>query len=168
MKNYRLVKESPLELHNENLGGLPWKISRDGSSPETPAGFSYVEELPYPGGEELPDGKQWIRNLTSEVYGWIQGDQEVIQINKFRAVASWRLRAVARVTPFLDGVLIDYIKAEIENIQDELQRAVAEEVFFGSNTIDRESVLLKDMAQRVGINSSKLDDLFSQAVSINV
>ena len=164
---YRLIKKSPLELYNRNLGGFPWTLTRNTSPPETLDGFKYVEELPYPGNNLLAEGKVWVRELTEDAYIWVQADEPTLDVDN-RTVEAWRIRAIAKTTPFLDEMLIDKINKEISLIQDPLNKAVAEEVFFGGNTIDRESTLLNTMANSIGLTSSQIDDLFIQAINITV
>jgi hypothetical protein len=168
MKKYRLIRLSPLELYNRSIDGLPWSLSRDSEPPNTPEGFSYVEELPHPGNKFLSEGKEWGRKLTEESFGWEQVNTPTLEEESNRIVEAWRIRVIARTTPFLDEMLIDKINKEVESIQDPLEKAIAEEVFFGGNTIDRESTLLNTMANSIGLTSSQIDDLFIQAINITV
>jgi len=165
---YRLIQLDPLALYNKSINGLPSTLVRDVAAPTTPAGYAYVEELAYP--EEAPaEGFMWERELTAEEYGWTQvaiSDDEIDP--EWYEVPAWRVRAIADVTPYGGGLLIDAITAAINSIVDPLEKAIAQEVFFGGNTLQRTSALLVTMSTGLGLSDNQLDDLFQQAYAIVV
>lgn len=165
---YRLIQLDPLALYNKSINGLPPTLVRDVAAPTTPAGYAYVEELAYP--EEAPaEGFIWSRKLTVDAYGWEQvvtPDDEIEP--EWYEVPAWRVRAIADVTPYEDGLLIDAITVAINSIVDPLEKAIAQEVFFGGNTLHRTSTLLVTMAAGLGLSDNQLDDLFQQAYAIVV
>lgn len=165
---YRLIQLDPLALYNKSINGLPPTLVRDVAAPTTPAGYAYVEELTYP--EEAPaEGFMWERELTAEEYGWAQAAiSDDGLYSEWYEVAAWRVRAIADVTPYGDGLLIDAITAAINSIVDPLEKAIAQEVFFGGNTLHRTSALLVTMATGLGLSDNQLDDLFQQAYAIVV
>ena len=131
------------------------------------AKYAYIEELPIP--EEAPvEGFVWVRELTAEAYGWIQVEAPPARQPKWHEQPAWRVRAIADVTPYGDGMLIDAITALVDSIEDPVQRAISKEVFFGGNTLDRNSDLLVAMAGALGLDGTQLDDLFLQASAIQV
>ena len=165
---YRLIQLDPLALYNKSINGLPPTLVRDVAAPTTPAGYAYVEELAYP--EEAPaEGFIWSRKLTVDAYGWEQvvtPDDEIEP--EWYEVPAWRVRAIATVTPYEDGLLIDAITVAINSIVDPLEKVTAQEVFFGGNTLHRTSTLLVTMAAGLGLSDNQLDDLFQQAYAIVV
>jgi hypothetical protein len=165
---YRLIQLDPLALYNKSINGLPPTLVRDVAAPTTPAGYAYVEELAYP--EEAPaEGFIWSRKLTVDAYGWEQvvtPDDEIEP--EWYEVPAWRVRAIAAVTPYEDGLLIDAITVAINSIVDPLEKVTAQEVFFGGNTLHRTSTLLVTMAAGLGLSDNQLDDLFQQAYAIVV
>lgn len=165
---YRLIQLDPLALYNKSINGLPSTLVRDVAAPTTPAGYAYVEELDGPE-EEPAEGFLWSRELTTEQYGWTQvaiSDDEIDP--EWYEVPAWRVRAIADVTPHADGLLIDYVATTIDSIADPLEKAVAKEVFFGGNTLRRDSTLLITLATSLGLSDQDLDSLFQQAYAIEV
>lgn len=59
--------------------------------------------------------------------------------------------AICTVIPLGDGLLIDAITALVEAIEDPVQKAVSKEVFFGGNTLKRNSNLLTAMSSSLGL-----------------
>ena len=173
MKRYRLITLTPLNLVTKNIGGKPAAMSvKDGYPAPTPpytdpAEYAYVEELPFP--EEVPaEGFVWARELTTEAYGWKQVEAPPEPNPEWYIQPAWRIRAIADVTPYGGGLLIDAITAAIDAIVDPLEKAVAKEVFFGGNTLERDSAVLVAMAAGLGLTDEQLDDLFQQADAIVV
>lgn len=68
MKTYQLIKLSPLKLQYSSVDGLPSSLTRDAAAPSTPDGYDYVENLPMP--DDAPEGQYYVRELTTESYGW--------------------------------------------------------------------------------------------------
>lgn len=167
MKPYRLITISPLKFATKNLGGLPASLITN-TPPSTPAGYSYVEDLPKP--EEDPaEGFIWTRELTTEAYGWTQTAAPPASNPEWYVQPAWRIRAISKVTPFGGGTLLDAIDATIASLSsDPVQKAVAEEVFYGGNILERDSTLLVTMATGLGLSASDLDSLFQQADAIEV
>lgn len=168
MKTLKLITTDPLALYNKSINGFPviYKLADGASAPVPPEGWAYVEELDYPS-EDPAEGKQWVRNLTAEVYGWVEQDA-LEQDPEWYELPAWRIRAVAKVTPFGDGVLMDAVDVAIAAIADPAEKAVAEEVFYYGNTLRRDSALLTSMAAGLGIDDPTLDSLFQQAAAIEV
>ena len=166
---YRLIQLNPLVLYNKSKNGLPSILERGVNPPLTPNGFAYVEELPYPA-ETPDDGFMWVRELTAEVYGWTQTEAPIEdEIEpEWCEVPAWRVRAICAVIPLGDGLLIDAITALVEAIEDPVQKAVSKEVFFGGNTLKRNSNLLTAMAGSLGLTDEMMDDIFQQAYAIEV
>lgn len=168
-KTYRLITTDPLELLSSSLNGKPSILKReDGVDlPALPEGYAYVQDLAAP--EEDPEeGFRWVRELTIEQYGWRQVENTIRP--RWYTQPAWRLRTIAKVTPYGDSgdTLMDAINAAIPGITDPLERAAAEEVFFGGNTLERDSILLTTMAVNLGLTSAQLDDLFISANEIEV
>ena len=167
MKSYRLITTNPVALYNRSIGGLPSQL-RAVSPPPAPNGYTYVEELSYP--EEAPaEGFVWSRELTTEVYGWTQTAAPPEPNPDWYIQPAWRIRAISKVTPYGDGMLMDGINTIVESLSsDPVQKAVAEEVFYGGNTLERDSALLVGMAAGLGLDDTALDTIFQQAASIEV
>jgi hypothetical protein len=163
---YILIQTDPLKLSSQSVGGLPRTISRVTPPPATPNGYAYVEDQEFPA-QEPSAGKQWARNLTAEAYGWIEQDAPE-QEPEWYELTAWRIRTVAKLTPFGDGVLMDSVDLAIAAIADPAEKAVAEEVFYHGNTLRRDSVLLTTMATGLGIDDLTLDGIFEQAYAIEV
>jgi hypothetical protein len=190
MTTYRLITTNPLKLVTKNVSGKPaimqvkdgypaptppviwkdyWPAPEDWPTDiKQPPLYAYVEELTYP--EEAPaEGFIWSRKLTVDAYGW---EQVVAPDDKIEPewyeVPAWRVRAIATVTPYEDGLLIDAITVAINSIVDPLEKVTAQEVFFGGNTLHRTSTLLVTMAAGLGLSDNQLDDLFQQAYAIVV
>jgi len=167
MKTYRLITTNPLAFYNKSLGGLP-RILKSVSVPVTPSGYVYVEDLAKPV-EEPAEGFVWSRELTTEAYGWTQTPAPLEPNPEWYVQPAWRIRAISKVTPFGGGTLMDAINTVIISLSaDPVQKAVAEEVFYGGNVLERDSALLTTMAFSLGLSGSDLDNLFQQAHDIEV
>jgi len=176
MKTYKLITLNPLKLVTNSVSGKPASIQvKDGYPAPTPpwwpefydAKYAYIEELPIP--EEAPaEGFIWTRELTAEAYGWKQVEAPPAPNPEWYEQPTWRVRAIADVTPYGDGMLIDAITALVDSIEDPVQKAISKEVFFGGNTLDRNSDLLVAMAGALGLDDTQLDDMFIQANDIQV
>jgi hypothetical protein len=176
MKTYRLITLNPLKLVTKSVSGKPTSMQvKDGYPAPTPpwwpenfdAKYAYVEELAYP--EETPaEGFVWIRELTTETYGWAQTAAPPAPNPEWYVQPAWRVRAVAKATPLGAGTVLDAVTVAIAGITDPLQQIVAEEVFFGGNILERDSTLLVGMAAGLGLTDEQLDDLFKQAHAIEV
>lgn len=189
MKTYRLITTNPLKLVTKNVSGKPATMQvKDGYPAPTPPNnwkdywpapedwpadikqpplYAYVEELAYPS-LSADEGNIWTRELTLSAYGWTQTPAPPEPNPEWYIQPAWRIRAIADVTPFGGGLLIDAITAAIDAIVDPLEKAVAKEVFFGGNTLERDSAVLVAMAAGLGLTDEQLDDLFQQADAIVV
>ena len=167
MKTYQLIKLSPLKLQYSSVNGLPPSLTRDAAAPPTPDGYDYVENLPMPT-EDPADGFTWTRELTADEYGWAQTESPAEPDPEWYEQPAWRIRAIADVTPYGDGLLIDACAAAIDAIVDAAEKAIAEEVFFFGNTLRRDSALLTSLATGLGLTDAELDSLFQQADAIVV
>jgi hypothetical protein len=177
MKTYRLITLNPLKLVTNSISGKPASIQvKDGYPAPTPpwwpelydAKYAYIEELVYP--EDTPaEGYIWTRELTTEAYGWTQTVAPVEPNPEWYTQPAWRVRAIAKVTPYGDATLMDSIDTIVESLSsDPVQKSVAEEVFYGGNTLERDSVLLTGMAAGLGLTDTELDNIFQQADAIEV
>jgi|GEM_PF-2931283 len=167
MKTYQLINLDPLKLQYKSLGGLPSSLTRESNPPQTPEGYNYVENLPIP--EEVPaEGFIWTRELTTEAYGWTQTEAPAESTPEWYEQPAWRVRAIADITPYGDGLLIDAIRTLVDSIEDPVQKAISNEVFFHGNTLERDSSLLVSMAAALGLDDAQLDDIFQQAAAIEV
>lgn len=166
MKKYRLITTSPLKFATTSIGGLPTVLNTN-TPPVTPSSYAYVEELAYPS-LSADEGNIWTRELTLSAYGWAQTAAPPAPDPEWFVQPAWRIRAVADVTPYGGGMLIDAITAAIDAVEDPTQKAISKEVFFGGNTLERTSTLLVSMAQGLGLTDSELDTLFQQADAIEV
>ena len=68
MTTYQLISLSPLKLYYKSLNGLPSSITRNAAAPPTPDGYKYVENVPMP--DDAPEGQYYVRELTTDQYGW--------------------------------------------------------------------------------------------------
>tara|TARA_R110000796_G_scaffold17999_2_gene54824 strand:+ start:310 stop:843 length:534 start_codon:yes stop_codon:yes gene_type:complete len=177
MKTYRLITLNPLKLVTKSVSGKPAVMQvKDGYPAPTPpwwpenfdAKYAYIEELAYP--EDTPaEGFIWTRELTTEAYGWKQVEAPPAPNPEWYVQPAWRIRAIAKVTPYGGGMLMDGINTIVESLSsDPVQKAVAEEVFYGGNTLERDSALLVGMAAGLGLDDVELDNIFQQAASIEV
>lgn len=189
MKTYRLITTNPLKLVTKNVSGKPATMQvKDGypaptppvtwkdywPSPEDwptdikqPPLYAYVEELAYPS-LSADEGNIWTRELTLSAYEWVQTAAPPEPDPEWYVQPAWRIRAVADVTPYGEGLLIDAITAAIDAIEDPTQKAISKEVFFGGNTLERTSTLLVSMASGLGLTDAEIDTLFQQADTIEV
>jgi hypothetical protein len=167
MKTYRLITLDPLKLYTKSLNGLPSSLVRETLPPPAPTGYKYVEDLAKPT-EDPADGFVWTRNLTADEYGWAQTAAPPAPDPEWYEQPAWRIRAIADVTPHGGGMLIDSCTAAIDAIVDPTEKAIAKEVFFGGNTLRRDSALLTSMAAGLGLTDAELDTLFQQAEAIVV
>lgn len=177
MKTYRLITINPLKLATKSVAGKPTSVQvADGYSVPSPpyvgdhplfTKYAYVEELGYPS-LSADEGNIWTRELTLSAYGWTQTPAPPEPNPEWYIQPAWRIRAIADVTPFGGGLLIDAITAAIDAIVDPLEKAVAKEVFFGGNILERDSAVLVAMAAGLGLTDEQLDDLFQQAHAIVV
>ncbi len=164
--NYILTQTNPLRISYKSVGGLPTTLSRDTPPPTTPEGYAYVEDEDFP--TDTPaEGKIWSRLLTTTSYGWVEVEQVETE-EEWYEVPAWRIRAIAKVTPFGESVLMDAVDAAITAIADPVEKAVAQEVFYHGNTLRRDSTLLTSMATGLGLDDATLDSLFEQAFAIEV
>lgn len=167
MKTYQLITLDPLKLYTKSLNGLPSSLSRGAAPPATPDGYKYVENVSKPT-EDPADGFIWTRELTADEYGWAQTAAPAEPDPEWYEQPAWRIRAIADVTPHGGGMLIDSCAAAIDVIVDPVEKAVAKEVFFGGNTLRRDSALLTSLASGLGLTDAELDSLFQQADAIVV
>jgi len=171
MKKYRLITLNPLGFSN-NFQGFPSVLQRKEGLPlpEVSAGYAYVEELPYP--EEAPaDGFQYVRVLSPTEYGWTTApaDPPIVQKPSWYSQPAWRIHTVAELTPFGEGTLMDAVTMAVASLSaDPVQQAVARNVFFNGNILERDSVMLTSMATSLGLSGSDLDNLFMSADNIDV
>ena len=167
MKTFKLIKLNPLSLYTKNLGGLPY-ILKSSNPPPTPENYAYVEELSFPA-DAPAEGFVWTRELTIEAYGWKQVEAPPAPNPEWYVQPAWRIRAISKVTPYGGGTLMDGINTIVESLSsDPVQKAVAEEAFYGGNTLERDSNLLVSMATGLGLDDTELDNIFQQAASIEV
>lgn len=163
---YRLILTEELKLVFKPVGGLPLSITRNTPPPVAPSGYAYVEDQAQPA-DEPGEGMVWARLLTETSYGWVEVGQADTEA-EWVEVPAWRIRAVAKFTPFGDGTLMDGVDAAIAGIADPQEKAIAEEVFYHGNTLRRDSAILVAMAAGLGVSDEDLDTLFQTAFAIEV
>lgn len=165
---YILIQTDPLKLVYRSVGGLPATLSRETPPPTTPEGYAYVEDEEFPTAPPS-EGMMWTRSLTETSYGWVEVEIEAADTEaEWVEVPAWRIRAVAKFTPFGGGTLMDGVDAAIDGIADPQEKAIAEEVFYHGNTLRRDSSLLVSMAAGLGVSDEDLDTLFETAFAIEV
>ena len=171
MKRYRLITLKPLGF-SSNFQGFPSTLQRKEGLPlpQTPSNYAYVEELPYP--EEAPeDGFEYVRVLSPTVYGWTTSPVDAPAEAKpsWYTQPAWRIHTVAEITPYGEGTLMDAVTMAVASLSaDPVQQAVAKNVFFNGNILERDSALLNGMALSLGLSGSDLDNLFLAADGIDV
>ena len=171
MKKYRLICHVN-HIRYKNLNGLPAILLRKEGleTPPTPTGYAYVEELPYP--EEAPaEDLKYIRELRSDAYGWTTSpaDEVIVERPSWYVQPAWRIHTIAEITPYGEGTLMDAVGMAVASLSaDPVQQAVAKNVFFNGNILERDSALLVGMATSLGLSGSDLDNLFIAADGINV
>jgi len=94
MKTYQLISLSPLKLRYKSLIGLPSSLTRDAAAPATPAGYKYVENLPMP--DDAPEGRYYVRELTTEAYGWVLEDTPEQIVNE---VTNYQIKQALNTVP---------------------------------------------------------------------
>lgn len=169
MTELRLITTDPLAFAARSINGFPkvYWLPDGGAAPVPPSGYAYVAVLDYPVASPS-EGNTWVRQLTATEYGWVEAAAPPEPDPEWYEVPAWRIRAIADVTPHGGGTLIDSVNAAIAGITDPLEKAVAQEVFFGGNTLRRDSVLLTTLAAGIGLTDAELDSLFQQAAAIEV
>lgn len=82
-------------------------------------------------------------------------------------VPAWRIRVVAKVTPLGEGTLHDAIVAAIDALEGAAHHA-AHEIYFGGNVLERNSSLLVQLADGLGLTNEQIDELFINVGAIEV
>jgi hypothetical protein len=94
MKTYQLINLSPLKLQYKSLNGLPSSITREAAAPSTPDGYKYVENLSVP--NDAPEGQRYVRELTTESYGW---KLEVVSAQVINEVTNFQIKQALNTVP---------------------------------------------------------------------
>jgi hypothetical protein len=115
MKTYQLINLSPLKLHYKSLGGLPSSLTRESDPPQTPEGYAYVENFSLPE-EAAPEGQRYVRELTTESYGW---KLEVSPVQVINQVTNYQIKQALNTVP-ADRAAVDAFVAgsEDQNVID--------------------------------------------------
>ena len=95
MKTYQLINFSPLKLQYKSLGGLPSSLTRESDPPQTPEGYAYVESLSLPE-EAAPEGQRYVRELTTESYGW---KLETLPVQVINEVTNFQIKQALNTVP---------------------------------------------------------------------
>ena len=95
MKTYQLINLNPLKLQYKSLGGLPSSLTRESNPPQTPEGYAYVENLSLPE-EAAPEGQRYVRELTTESYGW---KLEAIPVRVINEVTDFQIKQALNTAP---------------------------------------------------------------------
>lgn len=159
MKTYQLISLSPLKLQYKSIGGLPTTLTRESDVPQTPDGYSYVENLPIPE-EAAPEGEQYVRQLTTTEYGWVS---EVIPTMSIDSVTRIQMRDA-----LIDAGLTDSIEAIIagmpETTDEELiEKKKMNEWWNHAPNFRRNNARIATMQVALGLTDSEVDDLFTAA-----
>ena len=101
---------------------------------------------------------------------WHMGRFRVVDLTPEEIIArtvpseqpAWRIRAVAKLTPYGEGTLHDAVLALIAQLDDP-QRTVAAEIYGGGNLLLRESTLLKQLTAALQLPDSTVHQLFIAA-----
>ena len=159
MKTYQLISLSPLKLQYKSIGGLPISLTRESDVPQTPDGYSYVENLPIPE-EAAPEGEQYVRQLTTTEYGWVS---EVIPTMSIDSVTRIQMRDA-----LIDAGLTDSIEAIIagmlETTDEELiEKKKMNEWWNHAPNFRRNNARIATMQVALGLTDFEVDDLFTAA-----
>lgn len=97
----------------------------------------------------------------------LQEKQEIDKLNRvYPELPAWRVRAIAKMTPIGNSNLHQTILSIIDAIPDVQIKTVANEAYLGGNTIARQSPLVLQVAQQLGLTSGDIDQIFIQAARL--
>ena len=162
MKTYQLITLSPLKLRYQSLNGLPSSITRQGEAPATPDGYKYVESLPMP--EDAPEGQYYVRELTTEAYGWVLED---IPAQTIESVTRIQMRDV-----LIDNNLFDTVEATIaampEGTDEEvIAKKKMNEWWNNAPNFRRDNARIASMQSAMGLTDEEVDALFLAASQVD-
>lgn len=154
MKTYQLIKLSPLKLQYSSVDGLPSSLTRDAAAPSTPDGYDYVENLPIP--DDAPEGQRYVRELTTESYGW---KLEVIPAQVINEVTNFQIKQALNTVP-ADRAAVDAFVAGSgdQNIIDGWAHAAV---------FKRDNALFLGAVAYLGWSQEKVDDYISLAATFD-
>ena len=155
MKTYQLINLSPLKLQYKSLGGLPSSLTRESNPPQTPEGYAYVESLSLPE-EAAPEGQRYVRELTTESYGW---KLEAIPVRVINEVTNFQIKQALNTVP-ADRAAVDTFVAGSgdQNVIDGWAHAAV---------FKRDNALFLGAVAYLGWSQEKVDDYISLAATFD-
>lgn len=154
MKTYQLINLSPLKLSHKSVDGYPSTIVRD-TKPPIPEGYNYVENLPIPE-EAAPEGQRYVRELTTESYGW---KLETIPVRVINEVTNFQIKQALNTVP-ADRAAVDAFVAGSgdQNVIDGWAHAAV---------FKRNNALFLGAVAYLGWSQEKVDDYISLAATFD-
>ena len=159
MKTYQLIKLSPLKLEYSSVNGLPSSLTRDAAAPSTPDGYDYVENLPIPE-EAAPEGQSYVRELTTESYGW---KLETIIEAPIEEVTNIQMRD-ALIDEGLHDTVDDIIAAMPETTDQEIiDKKKMYDWWQHAAIFRRDNARIATMQAALGLTDEEVDAIFLNA-----
>ena len=159
MKTYQLISLSPLRLQYKSIGGLPSTLTRASNPPQTPEGYVYVEDVPFPA-DPAPAGEQYVRLLTATEYGWVS---EAMPVYPIDSVTRIQMRDA-----LIDAGLTDSIESIIAGMPETTDEELIEKKKMGewwnhAPNFRRDNARIAIMQAALGLTDADVDDLFTAA-----
>ena len=159
MTTYQLISLSPLQLVYKSLNGLPPSLTRESAAPQTPEGYSYVENLPVPE-EEAPEGQYYVRDLTTESYGW-----------KLEDIPEESIEAVTRIQirdTLIEEGLFDSVESIIQGMPETTDQEIIDKKKMNdwwnhAPNFRRDNIRIATMQAALGLTDEEVDALFLSA-----
>lgn len=173
-----LCTVTPLAIATEAPEG--WKLTRffTGSlhNVSAPPGYTYLpvqrEERP----TDFDRNTHRAERLPDHIDGGIvwrdrwhvvpRTDEEIVARVVPKEVPAWRIRVVAKLTPYGAGTLHDAVVGLINQLEDPAHRVAAEEIYLGGNLLDRESALLQQVAAALQLPPEQVHAIFIAAAAL--
>jgi len=161
MTTYQLISLTPLKLYNKSLNGLPSSIVRDANPPSTPEGYKYVENLPMP--NDAPEGQYYVRELTSDAYGWKLED---FVVDIIESVTRIQMRDA-----LIDAQLFDSVEAIISGMpettdQETIEKKKMNDWWNHAPNFRRDNARIAVMQSAMGLTEEEVDALFLAASEV--
>jgi len=158
MKTYQLIKLSPLKLEYSSVNGLPSSLTRDAAAPPTPDGYDYVENLPMP--NDAPEGQYYVRDLTTESYGW---KLETTAEPSIEEVTNIQMRD-ALIDEGLHDTVDDIIAAMPETTDQEIvDKKKMHDWWQHASIFRRDNARIATMQAALGLTDEEVDAIFLAA-----
>ena len=159
MTTYQLISLSPLQLVYKSFNGLPPSLTRESAAPQTPEGYSYVENLPVPE-EEAPEGQYYVRDLTTESYGW-----------KLEDIPEESIEAVTRIQmrdTLIEEGLFDSVESIIQGMPETTDQEIIDKKKMNdwwnhAPNFRRDNIRIATMQEALGLTDEEVDALFLSA-----